>query len=158
MWRARRATAGAVRLDLDDAVSLTSQGADAVELHGQEPCQNRLLGRRDATHHSMPATNSWPSAEPLLVADSLAGTRLTSYLGVVLDEPVIAPSARKHGLREEEILHAYHNPIRIWDLGDGFTMMIGPNAAAIILEVGYIDGATAVVIVHAMHAREKFLR
>jgi len=25
---------------------------------------------------------------------------------------------------------------RVWDLGDGFTMMIGPNAAAIILEVG----------------------
>jgi hypothetical protein len=76
----------------------------------------------------------------------------------VLEEPVIAPSALKHGLSEEEILHAYRNPIRIWDLGDGFTMMMGPNAAAIILEVGYIDGDTAVVIVHAMHAREKFLR
>ncbi len=69
-----------------------------------------------------------------------------------------APSALKHGVGEEEILHAYRNPIRVWDLGDGFTMMIGPNAAAIILEVGYIDGDTAAVIVHAMHAREKFLR
>ena len=37
-------------------------------------------------------------------------------------------------------------------------MMIGANAAAIIMEVGYIHGATAVVIVHAMPAREKFLR
>lgn len=37
-------------------------------------------------------------------------------------------------------------------------MMIGANAAAIILEVGYIQGDTAVVIVHAMRAREKFLR
>lgn len=46
----------------------------------------------------------------------------------------------------------------MWDLGDGFTMMIGPNAAAIILEVGYIDGDTAVVIVHAMRARERYLR
>jgi len=69
-----------------------------------------------------------------------------------------APSALKHGLNEEEILHAYRNPLRMWDLGDGFTMMIGPNAAAIILEVGYIDGDTAVVIVHAMRAREKYLR
>lgn len=58
----------------------------------------------------------------------------------------------------EEILHAYRNPLRMWDLGDGFTMMIGPNAAAIILEVGSIDGDTAVVIVHAMRAREKYLR
>ncbi len=46
----------------------------------------------------------------------------------------------------------------MWDLRDGFTMMIGPNAAAIILEVGSIDGDTAVVIVHAMRAREKYLR
>jgi len=82
----------------------------------------------------------------------------TSYVGDVRDEPVIAPSALKHGVAEEEILHAYRNPIRIWDLGEGFTMMIGPNAAAIILEVGYIDGDTAAVIVHAMRAREKFLR
>lgn len=56
------------------------------------------------------------------------------------DEPIIAPSALKHGLGEEEILHAYGNPIRIWDLGDGFTMMIGPSAAAIFLEVGYVEG------------------
>jgi hypothetical protein len=76
----------------------------------------------------------------------------------VAEEPIIAPSALKHGLGEEEILHAYRNPVRIWDLGDGLTMMIGPNAAAIFLEVGYIDGETAVVIVHAMRAREKFLR
>jgi len=37
-------------------------------------------------------------------------------------------------------------------------MMIGANAAAVILEVGYVHGETAVVIVHVMPAREKFLR
>jgi hypothetical protein len=73
-------------------------------------------------------------------------------------DPIIAASALKHGLGEEEILHAYRNPIRVWDLGEGFTMMIGANAAAIVLEVGYVQGETAVVIVHAMRAREKFLR
>ena len=75
-----------------------------------------------------------------------------------MDEPIIASSAYKHGLSEEEILHAYRNPVRVWDLGEGFTMMIGANAAAIILEVGYVEGQDAVVIVHAMPAREKFLR
>ncbi len=75
-----------------------------------------------------------------------------------MDEPVIASSAFKRGLSEEEVLHAYRNPIRVWDLGDGFTMMIGANAAAIILEVGYVQGQSALVIVHAMPAREKFLR
>ena len=48
--------------------------------------------------------------------------------------------------------HAYANPIRIFELDDGFTMIIGANRAAIIYEVGVIDG------VHAMRAREKFLR
>ena len=73
-------------------------------------------------------------------------------------DPIIAPSATKHGVSEEDILHAYRNPIRVWDLGEGFTMMIGANAAAIILEIGYIHGVEAIVIVHAMPAREKFLR
>ncbi len=74
------------------------------------------------------------------------------------DEPVIAGSALKHGMKEQDILHAYRNPIRIWDLGDGFTMTVGAAGTGSILEVGYIQGVTAVVIVHAMRAREKFLR
>lgn len=37
-------------------------------------------------------------------------------------------------------------------------MIIGANQAAIVLEIGYIHGSTAIVIVHAMRAREKFLR
>lgn len=36
--------------------------------------------------------------------------------------------------------------------------IIGSNRAAIILEVGYVEADMAVVIVHAMLAREKFLR
>lgn len=75
-----------------------------------------------------------------------------------MDEPIIAPSALKHGLDESEILHAYRNPVRIWDLGEGFTLIVGPNESAIFLEVGYVDGEGAHVIVHAMRARERFLR
>lgn len=77
---------------------------------------------------------------------------------MVREEPIIAESALKHGLEEHEILHAYRNPVRIWDLGDGFTMIVGPNQSAIFLEVGNVDGERAHVIVHAMKAREKFLR
>ena len=75
-----------------------------------------------------------------------------------MDDPVIAPSALKHGVDEDQILHAYRNPVRIWDLGDGFTMILGPNQAAVFLEVGYVQGEHVHVIVHAMLAREKFLR
>lgn len=75
-----------------------------------------------------------------------------------MEEPVIAPSALKDGLVESEILHASRKPVRILDLGGGFTMIVGPNQSAIFLEVGYADGDQAHVTVHAMKAREKFLR
>ena len=83
--------------------------------------------------------------------------RIASYLGSV-DDPIIARSALKHGLSEADILHAYHHPIRAWDMGDGFTMLLGANRAALVLEIGYIQGITTIVIVHSMRAREKFLR
>lgn len=43
-----------------------------------------------------------------------------------MDEPTIASSALKHGITHEAILHAYRNPIRAYDVDDGFTMLIGP--------------------------------
>ncbi len=76
---------------------------------------------------------------------------------MVSAEPVIAPSARKHGASNEDILHAYANPIRVFELGDGLTMLIGGNAAAVLYEIGVVEGTTAVVV-HAMRARDKFLR
>jgi hypothetical protein len=57
-----------------------------------------------------------------------------------VDDPIIAQSALKHGLTDEEIPHAYRNPVRAWDVGDGFTMIIGANQAALNLEVGDIQG------------------
>ena len=73
-------------------------------------------------------------------------------------EPIIADSARKHGVTDQDILHAYRHPIRVFELDEGFTMVIGANQAAIIFEIGLVDGVEAPVIVHAMRAREKFLR
>jgi hypothetical protein len=76
----------------------------------------------------------------------------------VSSKPIIAESARKHGVSDEDMLHAYANPLRVFELDEGFTMVIGANQAAIIFEVGVVDGAETPVIVHAMRAREKFLR
>jgi len=58
----------------------------------------------------------------------------------VLDEPIIADSAYRHDVAEADIRHAYRNPIRIWDLGDGFTMTVGPSQSASLLEIGYVHG------------------
>ena len=46
----------------------------------------------------------------------------------------------------------------MFELDEGFTMVIGANHAAIVFEIGVVDGIEAPVIVHAMRAREKFLR
>jgi len=56
------------------------------------------------------------------------------------------------------MLHAYDNPVRIFDLDDGFTLIIGPAQDTSLLEVGIVDSDLAPVIVHAMPARAKFLR
>ncbi len=79
-------------------------------------------------------------------------------LGDVPGDPIIAESARKHGVSDEDIVHAHANPIRVFELDEGFTMVIGANQAAIIYEIGVVDGQSAPVIVHAMRARETFLR
>ena len=46
----------------------------------------------------------------------------------------------------------------MFELDEGFTMIIGANQAAIIYEIGVVDGVAASVVVHAMRARDKFLR
>lgn len=38
------------------------------------------------------------------------------------------------------MLHAYWHPMFVFDLGEDFTMIIGPNQAAIVLEVGVVAG------------------
>ena len=37
-------------------------------------------------------------------------------------------------------------------------MIVGANRAAIIYEIGVVDGVLAPVVAHAMKARDKFLR
>jgi hypothetical protein len=72
-------------------------------------------------------------------------------------DPVILASARKHGVADEDILHAYRNPIRVFERDD-LTMLIGPDAAGRPLEVGTATAEGIEFIVHAMPARQKFLR
>ncbi len=74
-------------------------------------------------------------------------------------EPVIASSARRHGVDEEDMLHAYRNAIDAWALDEGLVMLIGPDRSGALLEIGMVrsDDGTA-VIVHAMKARRKFVR
>ena len=70
--------------------------------------------------------------------------------------PLIAPSAYKHGAEESTILHAFNNPIRSEDLEEGMVMLIGPDPAGNLYELGVVDSEQGPVVVHAMSARRKY--
>lgn len=73
-------------------------------------------------------------------------------------EPLIVDSARKHGIADDDIIHAFNHPIRYEDIDEGFVMIIGPTWSAQLIEIGFIDTDHGPVIVHAMAARRKYLR
>ncbi len=71
--------------------------------------------------------------------------------------PLIASTARRHGVADADITHAYDHPIRVLLLDD-LTMLIGPDRSGRLLEIGVSSNEAHDVIVHAMPARPKFLR
>lgn len=73
-------------------------------------------------------------------------------------EPLIIDSARRHGVADDDILHAFNHPMSYQDLDEGFVLLIGLTRAAHLIEVGFIDAGDGPVIVHAMRARRKYLR
>jgi hypothetical protein len=72
-------------------------------------------------------------------------------------DPVILASARKHRVHDDDILHAYRHPTRVFDLDD-LTMLIGAATDGRLLEIGVVDDGRIEFVVHAMTARDKFLR
>lgn len=76
-------------------------------------------------------------------------------------EQVIAPSAYRYGLDEQEILHAYRNAVVAHGPDDeSLIMLVGPTGSGRPLEIGFVISDDKVhVIVHAMApARPKYLR
>jgi len=72
-------------------------------------------------------------------------------------DPVILASARRHGITDDDMLHAYRNPVRVFEF-DELAMLIGSDQAGRMLEVGLTAAEGIEFIVHAMTARPKFLR
>lgn len=72
---------------------------------------------------------------------------------------VIADSARRHGISDEDIIHAYRNAVQADALDEGVTLLIGPDLAGRLVEIAYVvaDDET-VVIIHAMPARKHKIR
>lgn len=74
-------------------------------------------------------------------------------------EPTITEDARKHGVADEDMLHAWRQPLDAFELEDGGVMLIGGDRAGNLIEVGVRQTADGAVIFHAYRpARPKFLR
>jgi hypothetical protein len=90
---------------------------------------------------------------------SLRNRGSASYLGEVRID--ILATARKHGVADEDILHALRNAVFDYpDQGDHeLTMAVGPARNGVtMLEVGYLMSEEGrLVVVHAMRARRKYV-
>ena len=70
---------------------------------------------------------------------------------------IIMESARKHGVKDEDMLHAYRHPIRV-HREEGVAMLVGADRSGRLLEVATAERGNQCRIIHAMAARARFLR
>ena len=71
----------------------------------------------------------------------------------------IHPSARRHGVDVDEILHAVANAVVVDDLGEDPDrwLVIGPDSAGNLLEIVVLIASTAdEIVIHAMPMRAKY--
>ena len=71
-------------------------------------------------------------------------------------EPIIRNSARKHGISDESIRHAFQFFIAQFVGTDDLPLLIGPDQSGNLIEVGYVTDDQRIIIVHAMKARSKY--
>ena len=72
----------------------------------------------------------------------------------------IVPSARRHAVSDDNIRHAFANAVAAITTSDqpDFTMLIGPDLAAQLLEIGVVSDDDNDYVIHAMPARAKYLK
>lgn len=73
----------------------------------------------------------------------------------------IHDSARRHGVADEDILHATDHALAIEDAGEDPDrwLVIGPDTAANLLEVVVVISAEgSQLVIHAMQMRDKYAR
>ena len=68
-------------------------------------------------------------------------------------------SARKHGISDDEIRHAVENALAgsTIDERSDFMMVVGPDEAGNLLEIGIVVADGIEYVVHAMRARRQYL-
>ena len=74
-------------------------------------------------------------------------------------QPLVLGSAHRHGVHDEDIRHALELHVDAFDVGEGMTMVIGPDRTGTLIEVGVVELYQGRCVVHAMRpARARFFR
>lgn len=72
----------------------------------------------------------------------------------------MAASARKHGISDADILHAWRNVLRVAEQdydGEARLIAVGPARNGSLLELVLVPDDAPARIIHADHARRSFL-
>lgn len=71
----------------------------------------------------------------------------------------IVGSARKHGIPDDDILHALRNALLIEPMDDDLVLYLGPAVAGGLLEiVTVLRAGAAELVIHAMPMRARYAR
>ena len=71
---------------------------------------------------------------------------------------IIEPSARKHGVDDEDMRHAIRNHWRRVETEDSaVTVFVGPSTTGTPLEIVVVYDEAGTAIIHAVVARRKYL-
>ncbi|MGC1511832.1 MAG: hypothetical protein WA797_02815 [Acidimicrobiales bacterium] len=71
----------------------------------------------------------------------------------------IEDSARKHGIPDDDMVHAHRHHWKAFETDDvAVTMFVGPGQDGAPIEVGVVVDADGEAIIHCMVARAKFLK
>jgi hypothetical protein len=71
----------------------------------------------------------------------------------------IEATARKHGVRDDDMLHALRHHWRAFETDDpAVTRFICPSTSGEPLEIGVVTDDEGTAVIHAMRARPKFLK
>ena len=71
----------------------------------------------------------------------------------------VTPSARKHGVEDADIQHAWRNAMRLVEyeyLGEDRLLVIGPDRQGRLLELVAVPAQAPVRVIHADRLRPKF--
>lgn len=76
-----------------------------------------------------------------------------------VEEPVTLEPAFRHGVTEEDMLHALRFELHHVLQEDGMVMFVGPDRQGVLIEVGVLEWFGILAIAHARRpARDKYVR